>query len=243
MYSCIIVDDEQDSIEGLKKYMESFSELDLVATYLDPVEAFKAILAGPTVDFVFLDIDMPKISGIELAKEIRGKVRQLIFTTAHSKYAYEAFEVNAEGYLLKPYTLSKFMTTVSKLIGIEKTDIKVIKEDFFFVKSKEDHLKIIKIKFNDLIAIESKQNYVMLYLKNKNVLTYMSLTEIMKFLKDIPGFIQLHRSFIIQQDEIQSIDGNQIKLTNELQITIGETFRKEFNTFVQERLIKAGKRG
>lgn len=240
MYTCIIVDDEPDAIDGLKKYMESFPELKLIASYTDPVEALRQTLAGPNLDFAFVDIDMPKVNGIELAEEIRSKVGKLVFTTAHSKFAYQAFEVDAEAYLLKPYALGKFITTMSKLLGL-RSATPAVKDDFFFVKSKES-LKVVKIKYQDIVVIEGKQNYIQIYLKNSNVVTYMSLTQIMQCLKDVPGFLQLHRSFIVQQDCIQSIDGNQVKLLNDMQITVGDTYRKEFNSFVANHLIKAGKR-
>jgi DNA-binding LytR/AlgR family response regulator len=137
MYRCIIIDDEQHAIEGLKKYIDSVPELTLIQSYTDPLLALKAITEGDAVDLILLDVDMPKITGIELSKVIRNKTNKLIFTTAHTKYAYDAFEADADAYLLKPYTLGKFVITINKLFPAkQQTDTSLEKEDFFFVKSK-----------------------------------------------------------------------------------------------------------
>ncbi|WP_225872503.1 LytR/AlgR family response regulator transcription factor [Pedobacter polaris] len=246
MYKCIIIDDEPHAIEGLKGYINAMPELSLLKSYVDPLIALKEINSNEPIDIIFLDVDMPKINGIELSKEIRSKTNKLVFTTAHTKYAYEAFEANADAYLLKPYSLGKFIITINKLFpaqekGSQNFAEKSIKENFFFVKSREDDLKILKIKYEDIIAVESKQNYIMIYTTTKKVLTYMSLTEIAKILHEMPNFMQLHRSFVINQDQIETIDGNLVKMTNGIRLTVGENYRKEFNVFVANRLIKAGK--
>ncbi|WP_316765950.1 LytTR family DNA-binding domain-containing protein [Pedobacter frigiditerrae] len=246
MYRCIIIDDEPQAIEGLKGYISSVGELSIVNTYTDPLIALKEIVKNEPVDLIFLDVDMPKINGIELAKEIRNKTTKLVFTTAHTKYAYEAFESNADAYLLKPYSLGKFIITINKLFTQElalteqKVDV-AVKKDFFFVKSREDDLKILKIKYADIVAVESKQNYIMIYTLSKKILTYMSLIEIAKILNLMPGFMQLHRSFIISLDQIETIDGSLVKMTNGIRISVGDNYRKEFNSFVADRLIKTGK--
>ena len=241
MYKCIIIDDEAHAIEGLKRYISSVPELTLVDSYTDPLQALKAINEKDPVDLILLDVDMPKINGIELSREIRNKTDKLVFTTAHTQYAYDAFEVSADAYLLKPYSLGKFVITVNKLFP-EAREVKKDTVDYFYVKSREEDLKIVKISYADIIAIESKQNYVMIHTMDKNVLTYMSLNEVAKILEDIPGFVQLHRSFIVKQDQIESINGNLIKMANGIQLTVGEIFRKSFSAFIAERLMKAGKK-
>jgi len=126
MYKCIIIDDEPHAIEGLKGYMASTPQLNLVKSYTDSLAALKDIQESEPVDLIFLDVDMPTINGIELAKEIRNKTAKLIFTTAHTKYAFEAFEVNADGYLLKPYSIGKFIIAINRLFpdqGVEKKAI------------------------------------------------------------------------------------------------------------------------
>lgn len=215
MYKCIIIDDEQHAIDGLKKYIDSVPELTLIQSYTDPLKALKSITEGEAVDLILMDVDMPKITGIELSKAIRSKTNKLIFTTAHTKYAYDAFEADADAFLLKPYTLGKFVITINKLFPSENQGDAVLERaDFFFVKSKEESPKIIKIKYKDVIAVESKLNYVMIHTAAKNILTYMSLTEMAKILNSNDDFIQLHRSFIVRKDHMESIDGNTIKMIN-----------------------------
>lgn len=247
MHRCVIIDDEPHAIEGLKRYIDNFPELLLVQSYTDSVIALKEIKENEALDIIFMDVDMPKITGIELSKEIRSKTDKLVFTTAHTKHAYDAFQLAADAYLLKPYSLGKFAITLQNLFPKKPDFIKPevtptsLYQDFFFVKSKEDDLNILKVKFDSIIAVESQQNYVKIYTPTKNIVTYMSLTEIAKILCTLPLFMQLHRSFIINKAHIESIDGHLIKMANGLKVSVGDKYHKEFNSFVNEHLIKAGK--
>ncbi|TDQ06480.1 LytR/AlgR family response regulator transcription factor [Pedobacter metabolipauper] len=243
MLRCIVIDDEDHAVKGLEKYISTVSRLELVKSYTDPLKALVEILAGDPVDLILLDVDMPQISGLELSKEIRRKTNKLVFTTGFTKYAYDAFESDADAYLLKPYSLGKFLITINKLFPEqEESDAQKSKDDFFFVKSKDDNLKILKIRYEDVIAVESKMNYIMIHTPEKNVLTYMSLTEISKLLSALPEFIQFQRSFILNQNHIDSIDGNTIKMNKGIEITVGDHYRKDFASFVAGKLIKAGKK-
>ncbi|MES2274988.1 MAG: LytTR family DNA-binding domain-containing protein [Bacteroidota bacterium] len=239
--TCIIIDDEPYAIEGLKAYINSIQNLSILKTYTDPLEALIDLVNSDMVDLILLDIDMPKITGIELSKEIRQKTRKLVFTTSYTQYGYLAFEAEADAYLLKPYTLTKFASTISKLFPPNEKHIVVEKviDNYFFVKNKDEHLKIVKIKYDDVIAVESKQNYVMIHTVSKKVLTYMSLTEISKIFTRFNNFEQFQRSFIISKEHIDNIDGNTINMVNGIQITVGEYYRKDFTTFLSEKLIKA----
>ncbi len=216
----------------------------LVKSYTDPLEALIEIANGDIVDLILLDINMPKITGIDLSREIRKKTKKLIFSTAYKQYGYEAFEVEADAYLLKPYTISKFVGTLAKVFPEQRemNNASLSPDDFFFVKNKEEDLKIVKINYADVIAIESKQNYVQIHTLTRKVLTYMSLTEISKMLRHLQHFVQFQRSFIIGKQHIDSIDGNTIKMVNGLKITVGDYYRKDFSSFLTERLIKAGRK-
>jgi len=243
MYKCIIIDDERHAIEGLKSYIATLPELMLLQSYMDPLLALREITRCEPVDIIFLDVDMPKINGIELASEIRNKTKKLIFTTGHSKYAYEAFEVNADAYLLKPYSLGKFVIAINNIFP-ETQQVKLQQEikDYFFVKSREDDLRMVKIRYDEIIVIEGQQNYIMIHTITKKILTYMSLTEITNILTDHINFMQLHRSFVVNLAQIEHIDGSMVKMNNGIRIGVGEHYRKNFNDFLSEYLIKAGKR-
>jgi len=242
MYKCIIVDDEPHAIENLKKCIAPIPEFQVIQEFHDPVKALMEISAGEFLDLVILDIDMPGISGIELAREIHQKTDKLIFTTAHSKYGYEAFEVDADAYLLKPYSLSKFLSTIQKLFPKQKAALEEAAgkdRNYLFIKSKEDNNKLIRIKLEDIIAVESKLNYVSIYTKERTVTTYISLTEIAKKLLVFEGFIQFQRSFLVAENYIDYVEGNSIAMINGIKITVGEYYRKYFHQFVEEKLLKA----
>lgn len=196
--SCIIIDDEPHAIEGLKRYIASIPAIELIETYTDPVKAMMEISNRDVVDLVLLDVDMPGITGIELGESLRPKADKLVFTTAHSKYAYEAFQIDADDFLLKPYSLAKFLKTVHKLFP-QKPELieRIDSNDYIFVKSKEDNLRLIKIRYKDIVAIESKLNYVQIHTLDKSVTTYMSLSEMAKKLSQFDWFMQFQRSFII----------------------------------------------
>ncbi|MFC3561122.1 LytR/AlgR family response regulator transcription factor [Pedobacter jamesrossensis] len=240
---CIIVDDEPHAIDGLKRYFEAMPDLELVKTFTDPVKAMIEIVAGEAVDLILLDVDMPGISGIELGKSLRDKTNKMVFTTAHSKYAYDAFELEADAFLLKPYSLSKFISTINKLFPKNASESELAdNDDFMFVKSKEDNLRLLKIFYKDIVAVESRLNYVQIHTLEKSVTTYISLTEIAKKLMVFDRFVQFQRSFILAKDYIEYVEGNCIKMQNGTKITVGEYYKKYFNEFVDSKLLKAKRR-
>ncbi|WP_316738421.1 LytTR family DNA-binding domain-containing protein [Pedobacter aquatilis] len=238
--SCIIVDDEPHAIEGLKRYIASIPAIEIISSYTDPVKAMMEISTGEGVDLVLLDVDMPGITGIELGESLRSKAGKLVFTTAHSKYAYEAFQIDADDFLLKPYSLAKFLKTVHKLFP-QKQELSesVDSDDYMFIKSKEDNLRLIKIRYKDIVAVESRLNYVQVHTLDKSVTTYMSLSEMSKKLAQFDWFMQFQRSFIIAPEYIEYIEGNAIKMQNGTRITVGDYYKKYFNDFVDSKLIKA----
>ncbi|GGH03552.1 LytR/AlgR family response regulator transcription factor [Pedobacter zeae] len=247
MYTCIIIDDEPHALEGLKSYIEKVPELVLVKEFTSSIDALRNIPKMEPIDLVFLDIDMPDVSGLELAKLLKKHIRKLIFTTAHSKYGYEAFEIKASDYLLKPYSLSKFLSAVQDLFpSVDfkeyRTENQHIEENFFFVKSKSHNLKLVKIRFEDIILVESKLNYVDIFTTDKCVTTYMSLTEISKRLSPERGFLKFQRSFIINKTHIDSVDGNEVLMDNGKKITVGHYYRKEFNDFLSKNIFRPNRK-
>lgn len=236
MYRCIIIDDDRHAMVSLEKYLSSYPGLQLVASYSDPLEALTFIPKSDPVDLILLDIDMPRINGIELAKEIRHKTDKLVFTTSHSKYGYDAFKVNADDYLLKPFTLGEFMICMNKIFAVKEG---VGKQEFFFVRNKEDQNKMVSIKFKDVIAVEGQVNYILIHTTEKQVLTYMSLGEIFKVLKEHSEFVQFHRSFILSHLHIESFDGNNIKMNNGLALRVGQYYRKSYTEFLNEYLFRS----
>lgn len=242
MYRCIIIDDEQHAVDALEKYVNKLTNFHLIASFTDPIKVLNSIDSLGQIDLILLDIDMPEINGIELSKIFSKKIK-LIFTTGHSRYGYDAFKVDADDFLLKPYSFSEFLISINKLFPVSDSRKEHIgSKRSFLVKSKEENPTILNIRFEDIIAVESKMNYVMIHTINRKVTAYMTLSEMAAILSKYPDFQRFQRSFIIAEDYIDSITGNCIKMVTGVQLTVGDYYRKDFSRFLSEKLIKTGRR-
>lgn len=248
MYTCVIIDDEEHAIQTLTGYLSRMPEFHIVKCFTDPVLAMIFLKDSDRIDLLFMDIDMPNISGLELAREVGKKADKLIFTTAHTQYAFDAFEINASDYLLKPIGHAKFISTIKKAFPNPTQEAKPElgfqngSDNYFFIKSREDNLKMLKIKYDEVVAIESKLNYINIHTLQKSIFTYMSLTEISKTLSEKLNFVQFQRSFILNLDFIESIEGNSIYMETGLKINVGDYYKNDFNNFIKEHLIRAKRR-
>ncbi|WP_316829510.1 LytTR family DNA-binding domain-containing protein [Pedobacter aquatilis] len=241
---CIVIDDESQAISGLKSYIDTLKNLQLIAVYTDPLQALTEIGSGQDVDIIFMDVDMPMISGIELSKAIKHKTSKLIFTTSHSKYAYEAFEINANAYLLKPYTFARFAETINRLFPHIPAQPNVTvkhEEDYFFIRNKNDNNNLVKVRYNSIVAVESLQNYVRIYTDDDTIVSYIGLSEIKEILKEQANFIQVHRSFIVSKSHIEKVESNTLKMKNQLLVNLGNNYRDEVLAFIKEKTIKTGR--
>jgi len=242
--TCIVIDDDIHAVNGITAYINSLTNVQLIQSYTDPLQALKEITAGEQIDIIFIDVDMPMISGIELSKAIRHKTNKLIFTTSHSKYAYEAFEMYASAYLLKPYTFARFAETINHLFPYAPSvpNITVKQEDdYFFVRNKSEKNNLIKVRYTDIVAIESLQNYVRIFTLNETIVSYIALSEIKIILKDYHNFAQAHRSFIIAKNYIEKVEGNTLKMINDLTINIGNNYRESIQEYIKEKTIKTNR--
>jgi two-component system LytT family response regulator len=241
---CIVIDDDIHAVSGIKTYINNITNIQLIQSYTDPIQALNEITAGDNVDIVFMDVDMPMISGIELSKAIRHKTDKLIFTTSHSKYAYEAFEMYASAYLLKPYTFARFAETINRLFphtpNVQNVTVKQ-DDDYFFVRNKSEKNSLIKVRYTDIVAIESLQNYVRIFTLNETIVSYIALSEIKIILKGFPNFAQAHRSFIIAKNYIEKVEGNTLKMINDLKINIGNSYRDSIQDYIKEKTIKTNR--
>lgn len=239
-YTCVIIDDEQFAIDALMGYVQATPSLVLKHTYSDALAALNDLAGREMVDLILLDIEMPLISGLDLFPRIRHLTRKLVFTTAHRHYAYEAFEAEADGYLLKPFTLSKFVATVTKLFATLPLPVnRHPEDDFFFVKNKNEDAKLVRVRFQDIVAIESKRNDVLIHTLQTGILTHMTLSEIGVLLRRHTGFAQFQRSFIVSTRHIDHINGNMIRMVTGLNITVGDYYRKDFSCFLTEKILKS----
>ena len=226
--SCIIADDEPIARQILQNYIEETPNLKLLASCKNAFEVME-ILQQHRVDILFLDINMPKLTGLSLLKTLREKPN-VIITTAYPEYAVEGFELSVIDYLLKPFSLERFLQAVSKIPKTQKTTPSqndtpsAMREEAMkslFVKSNK---KIIKVNFNDISHVEAYGNYVKIY-TDKMILTPLTLSEFLKKLPD--SFIRIHKSFIINFNSLKLIDGNQVVLQDHIKIPIGKSYRKQ----------------
>lgn len=235
MIKCIAIDDQQNSISGLEKYIEDTPNMKLVASFTDPVAALAEIKNIDQVDVIFMDIQMPQISGLELSKALRTKTKKLIFTTSHEEYAFEAFEAEADAYLLKPYGYAKFALAVNRIFEEEIENIE--EEKYFLVKNKSEDHKAVLVHYADIIAFESFHNYIKIHTKEKVIIAYLSLKDVKEKLSIKKGFIQLHRGYIIATEHILHIEGTRITLSNHTSFTVGDLYYNDFRDFFTDKLI------
>lgn len=244
-FKCIVIDDEPDAVEILSDYILEIPELVLVQSYTDPLKAMNEISKGDGVDIIFMDVDMPLISGIDLSKAVREKTEKLIFTTAHTRYAFDAFEVEADAYLLKPFSLAKFALTMNKVLKGQATsslsnEMKTQKD--FYVKTIHERNRLVRIRFDDVIAVEGEKNYVKIYTTQGEIISYLTLKEIRERFDEIEDFIQVHRSFLVSKNYIDKVEGNLIKLPGNMTVPIGAFYKDYLYAYIADNTIKTARK-
>ncbi len=238
--NCIIVEDEPLAMKLIEGYVKQTPFLSLKASCSSAIEAIQYLNNDEEVELVFLDIQMPDLSGLDFSKTLKPHIR-IIFTTAFEQYALEGYKVNAIGYLLKPFDYSEFLVAANKAMQqLSQQEDKApnkqssISGGFIFVKSE---YKQVKISLDDILYIEGLKDYVKIVLRSqdKPVLTLMSLK---KFEEELPlqQFMRVHRSFIIALDKIDAIERSQV-LIKEERITVAPQYKDAFDTFMRHKLL------
>ena len=221
---CILADDEPIARQILESYIAEIPNLELVASCKNAFEVLE-ILQNETIDLLFLDINMPKLTGLSLLKTI-PKRPEVILTTAYPEYAIEGFDLSVTDYLLKPFSFERFLQAVIKVQNktvLQKEAIIENKEevsDSIFVKSDK---KLIKLNFNEINHIEAYGNYVKIFI-DKMILVPQTLSGLLEKLPH--NFLRIHKSYVINFDKLKLIDGNQIVLNSETKLPIGKAYRK-----------------
>lgn len=214
--TCIIIDDEPSSQNVLKSFINRIDYLELTHICNDALEALD-YLKNNAVDLLFLDINMPQLSGISFYKSLQNQPK-VIFTTAYSEYALEGFELEAVDYLLKPFSFERFVKAVSKIKNLNDD-----KSEHIIIKSDK---KLHQIKFENIIFIEGLGDYIKVYLKDSFLVTYKTLKE-MKNALPSSVFMQVHKSYIINKNKVDYIEGNLV-IINSNKVPLGQTYKKEF---------------
>lgn len=236
MMNCIIVDDEQHAIDILKHYIEQSTQLNLAGSTTKPLVALEMV-NNQQIDLIFLDIQMPELSGLDLIKALKGKTK-IILTTAYSEFALESYELDVIDYLLKPIRFTRFLTAVQKATQEVKTPaIQKADDDYLFVKT-ESKGKLLKINLADIDYIEGMKNYVGIYCNGKKTMVYTSMKELEERLKE-KHFMRVHKSFIIPIAKLTGIEGNMIRLQNvSAEILIGENYKQELMRLIKDKMIQ-----
>lgn len=222
MIRCLIVDDEPLAREILGQYVSQSDELQLVGTCKNANEVVE-LLQKESVDVLFLDIQMPGISGMALMKSLENPPL-VVFTTAYAQYAVEGYEVSAVDYLLKPISPDRFKKAVEKvkdMIRYKKSSSNDL--DYMFIRA---DYQDIKVMFDDILYVEGLKDYVKVVTKEKRIIT---LTNIKGMLEKLPQdrFIRVHKSYIVAKDKVQTVKGT-ILTIDDKEIPIGLTFKDNF---------------
>ena len=218
--NCIILDDEPFAVKLMADYASKVPRLNVL--YADS-DVFKAIeiLNNEVVDLVFIDIQMPQLTGIELMQMFNQK-HNFIITSAYPDYALDVFQFHVIDYLLKPIVFNRFYQSVEKFIRWQETMQNQQTDDFLFVKADRKHHKITT---DHILYIEGLKDYIRIHTKDEKIMVLENMKDILEKLP-LNQFVRIHRSYIIPKSKIKVIEGNQIQLTSGEQLPIGETYRK-----------------
>lgn len=234
--TCAIIDDEPLAVSLLENYVLKTSFLELRGTYNSAINALPALREEP-VDLLFLDIQMPELSGLEFSQVLDPRIR-VIFTTAFDQYAVDSYRVNALDYLLKPISYADFLASVNKAVAwfelLHKSSASDAPIDRIFVRSE---YRLLQIELSRVLYIEGLKDYVKIYLEGEErpVLSLMSMKKLEEMLP-ADRFVRVHRSFIVHADKIKVIERNRIVFGKEY-IPISENYKPHFLEVLERRAI------
>jgi DNA-binding LytR/AlgR family response regulator len=232
--NCVIVEDEPLARNLLMEYVRKVPSLNLIEACSSPLTALE-VLRNHSVDVLFLDVQMPELTGISLLKVLQ-KRPLVILTTAYSEYALQGYELDVVDYLLKPITFERFLRAVDKVIQrlepkstptvVEKPQ-GVVDQSFVFVK---DGTKLVKVVFDEILYVEGLKDYVTIHTKNQKI---VSLQRLKTLEEQLPPdkFIRIHNSFIVALHAIDVVHKNNVQIRDAL-LPIGETYKKSFREFI-----------
>lgn len=230
---CIIVDDEPLAIEVIESYVDRLDDFEIVAKCSNALKAFE-ILQKQTIDVIFLDIQMPKLTGIEFLKSLQNPP-QIIFITAYRDYAIESYELDIVDYLLKPISFDRFLKAIGKLYRENKTIQsvsslhQVIEQEEAYIYLKVDK-KMVKILLKDILYIESLKDYVRIKTTGKTVVTHQKISYLEEKLPE-ECFIRIHRSYIVSLSKVESYSSTTIEVPSQ-ELPIGRNYKNQVLTML-----------
>ena len=234
--SCAIIDDEPLAADLLASYARKTPELNLIGTYESALTAMKVLRENP-VNLLFLDIQMPELSGLEFAK-ILPRETKIIFTTAFDRYAIDGYKVNAVDYLLKPISYDNFLKAVNKVAELFTTEHRqtvMEKDRFLYVKSE---YKLVQIKLDDIIYVKGVKDYIKIYLADgrKPIMSLMNMKKIDDYLPR-PQFMRVHRSYIVNMLHVGMIDRGRMVI-GETIIPVSESYKDIVQDYIDSHTLQ-----
>jgi len=228
--NCVIVDDEPLALDLLESYVNKTSFLKLVGKYPNAVMAMND-LAGKQVDLMFLDIQMPELTGLEFSRVVDPRTR-IVFTTAFQQYALDGYRVNALDYLMKPISYVEFLEASNKALQWYERSSRNEETDSIFVKS---DYKLIQVELNKILYVEGLKDYVKIYTEDnpRAILSLMSM-KAMEELLPSSRFMRVHRSFIVNKNKIRVIDRGRI-VFDKTYIPVSDSYKEAFQEFLEQR--------
>jgi DNA-binding LytR/AlgR family response regulator len=224
---CLIVDDEPLARELIRGHVEKLENFEIVAECSDAMKALN-VLHEKQVDLIFMDIQMPQITGIEFLKTLK-RPPKVIITTAYREFALEGFELDVVDYLLKPITFERFLKSVNKYYQISQEDVQVVAgnsaektmdESFIYVK---ENKKVVKVFLSEIKYIEGLSEYVQVYTDKRKIITKTSMAQMEEKLPG-EGFLRIHKSFIVSLSKIEAFTANTIEIQGK-ELPIGRSFK------------------
>ncbi|MBW4890490.1 LytTR family DNA-binding domain-containing protein [Mucilaginibacter sp. HMF5004] len=243
MIRCLVVDDEPLALHILEDYISKIPFLQLVKATTNPIEALSLVQNGEA-DLVFLDVQMPELTGIQFLKIANGKVK-VILTTAYSQYALEGYELDVVDYLLKPIAFDRFYKAAQKaqsvlapanasasLPAVKEAPQKNLQNDFIFVKTE---YKIQKVYLHDILFIEGLKDYISIYTPTERIITLQIMKKMEEALPE-QHFVRVHKSYIVALNKIDSIERSRICIADKI-IPVGDTYRDQFFKIIDAKNI------
>lgn len=231
---CIIVDDEPIARRGILEHVRQIDFLEPIASCRNSIEASR-ILATEQVDLMFLDIQMPKLNGIDFLKSI-ARPPLVIFTTAYPEYALDGFELDVTDYLLKPISFARFYKAVIKAkeyLSLVHKPIENINDDFFFIKCNQ---KLEKIFYSSVLYFEGMSNYIIIHTDQKKYVTYLTFKKVEESLPP-QLFLRIHKSFLVSIGAISTIDQNDLYI-NDICLPISKSYKDEVMKRINRNLFR-----
>ena len=227
--TCIIVEDEPLAMERIKNYVGKLPYLQLLSSFDNAIDAMVYLKSNPA-DLLFLDINLPEFSGIQLL-ETKNIFSEVIITTAYQEYALKGFDLKVADYLLKPYTLERFIRAVERVQTILAKTSNLPEKKFVFVKTE---YRLEKVMLNEILYIEGMRDYRRLVMPDKKIMTLQTFKE---FEQEIPSHIicRVHKSFMVAIDKIDSVEKEVIRIGKE-QIPVSDTYKKLFFEQISQSL-------